>query len=231
MDPRAWGAAEWGAFGQVGALVVAVVAGVLVWLQVRQGKQVREDQTRPYVILDFDFQAEEVMIAVRNIGTTPARDVRFKFDKPLRPPHYIEEEALAVFTDGIPMLAPGRTIGIPFGSALQFFSDEGDPVPLQYTARLTYESLDSKRTYEDPPLVIDLLPFKHTYVQYDELRRISRNLKEIKDVLKSWTSEQRLRVNTVTQGEVDERHRQRREVLEQRRREAEETTPPEDAAE
>ena len=33
MDIRQWGAAEWGAFGQVGALVVATVAGVLVGLQ------------------------------------------------------------------------------------------------------------------------------------------------------------------------------------------------------
>ncbi len=45
MDLSHWGAAEWGAFGQVGALVVAVVAGLLVWLQVLQGRQVREEQT------------------------------------------------------------------------------------------------------------------------------------------------------------------------------------------
>src|SRR5687768_16155367 len=44
--PATWGAAECGAFGQLGALLVAVVAGLLVWLPVRQGSAHREDQTR-----------------------------------------------------------------------------------------------------------------------------------------------------------------------------------------
>ncbi len=59
MNPTAWQAAEWAAFGQVGALVVAIVAGALVWLQVRHGRQIREDQNRPYVIVDFELRGEQ----------------------------------------------------------------------------------------------------------------------------------------------------------------------------
>lgn len=40
VNPTAWHAAEWGAFGQVGALVVAIVAGLLVRLQAHHGRQV-----------------------------------------------------------------------------------------------------------------------------------------------------------------------------------------------
>jgi hypothetical protein len=69
MDLSQWDAAEWGAFGQVGALVVATVAGILVWLQVRHGRQVLEDQTRPHVIVDFEFRGMLVLITVKNIGT------------------------------------------------------------------------------------------------------------------------------------------------------------------
>jgi hypothetical protein len=207
MDPRQWGAAEWGAFGQVGALVVATVAGVLVWLQVRHGRQVREDQTRPYVIVDFEFQGMLVMIAVRNIGTTPAREVRIGFDPPLQSPLEDSPMDFAVFSEGIPMLAPGRAIRLAFGTGPQFFPDEGEGVPLRYEARVQYTNLEGKR-YEDPPLILDLLPFKHSAVDREDLHQIYQNLKDIKNLMKSWTSERRLRVNTETQAEVSARHQQ-----------------------
>ena len=223
MDPRDWGAAEWGAFGQVGALVVATVAGVLVWLQVRHARQVREDQTRPYVIVDFEFQGMLVMIAVRNIGTTPARDVHIRFDPPLQSPLEDDPEEFAVFSQGIPMLAPGRAIPLTFGSGPQFFPDEGEGVPLRYEASVHYTNLDGK-LYEDPPLVLDLLPFKHSAVDREDLHQIYQNLRDIKNLMKSWTSGQRLRVNTETQAEVSARHRK---VVEARQatREAEQEPP------
>ena len=136
MDPREWHAAEWGAFGQVGALVVAIVAGLLVWVQVKHTAQAREDQTRPFVIVDFEFQGWEVLITIRNIGSTPATDVEIKFDQPLKSPLDLEPDELAVFSRGIPMLAPGRAISIPFGNGPKFFED--DPgVPLRYEAVVT----------------------------------------------------------------------------------------------
>jgi len=207
MDVRNWGAAEWGAFGEVGALVVASIAGVLVWQQVRHGRQVREDQTRPYVIVDFEFQGWEVVVAIRNVGTSPAFDVRMKFDKPLESPGRLDPEELAVFTEGIPMLAPGRSIAIPLGSGPQFFSADGEGVPLRYSATVTYRGPNNKRSYDDPPLVLDLMPYKHTLVERDDLHQIHQNLKEIKTLMKSWTSERRLRINTITQAEVDAQHR------------------------
>lgn len=207
MNLHAWGAAEWGAFGQVGALVVATVAGLLVWLQVRQGRQIREDQTRPYVIVDFEFLGLMVLLTVRNIGTTPARDVHIRFDPPLQSPLEGDPMEFAVFSEGIPMLAPGRAIEHTFGDGPQFFPEDGPAVPLRYEARVRYANLDGKK-YNDPPLVLDLLPFKNSAVDREDLHQIQQHLKEIRNLMKSWTSENRLRVNTETQAEVTERHRQ-----------------------
>lgn len=207
MNPRHWEAAEWGAFGQVGALVVGTVAGVLVWLQVRHGRQVREDQTRPYVIVDFEFLGMMVMIAVRNIGATPARDVHIRFDPPLQSPLAGDPKEFAVFSEGVPMLAPGRAIRHSFGTGPQFFPDEGEGVPLRYEARVQYTNLEEK-SYKDPPLVLDLLPFKNSAVDREDLHQIYQNLKDIKTVMKSWTSDRRLRVNTETQAEVAARHQE-----------------------
>jgi hypothetical protein len=210
MNIREWGAAEWGAFGQVGALVVATVAGVLVWLQVRQGRQSREDQTRPYVIVDFEFRGIAVMLTVRNIGTTPARDVRIRFTPPLQSPLEGDPKEFAVFAEGIPMLAPGRAISHLFGTGPQFFPAEGEAVPLRYEARAKYANLEGK-PYEDPALVLDLLPFKNSAIDREDLHEVAQSLKAISKVMTSWTREQRLRVNTESRAEAEARYQAWRE--------------------
>ncbi len=206
MDPTEWQAAEWGAFGQVGALVVAAVAGVLVWLQVRHGRQVREDQTRPYVIVDFEFRGMLVLIGVKNIGTTPAANVRIKFDKPLQSPtKSLEPERFAIFSDPIAMMAPGRAIRVYFGMGPDFFPADGEGVPLRYEVEVTYSDLAGKRNYIDPPNILDLAPFKHTSVDRDDLHEIAQRVKGIEQAMKNWTQRGRLGVNAITQAEIDER--------------------------
>ncbi|RHW23639.1 hypothetical protein D0Z08_28885 [Nocardioides immobilis] len=211
MDPTTWEAAEWGAFGQVGALVVATIAGVLVWLQVRHGRQVREDQTRPYVIVDFEFRGIAVMITVSNIGTTPATDVRITFDRPLESPTQgLNANRFALFSEPIPMLAPGRKINVLFGKGPDFFPAD-ESVPLRYVATVTYKTLDEgqrpwwhreRRPYDDPPLVLDLQPFKYTAIDRDDLHNIAEKIKGIEQIMSRWTSRGRLNVNTITQAEV-----------------------------
>ena len=207
MDPGDWTAAEWGAFGQVGALVVAAVAGVLVWLQVRQGRQVRDDQTRPYVIVDFEFRGTLVAIAVENIGTTPAREVRFRFAPPLQRPTRDGLDEVAIFVEGVPMIAPARRILIPYGDGPSLFSEDSN-ARLRYEVHLEYTDLGGKKRYIDPPLILDLAPYKHSLVGRDDLHQIYQNLKGVKELMKSWTSDRRLKVNTLSQSEVDEHHRQ-----------------------
>lgn len=76
------------------------MAGLLVWLQVHQGRQVREDQTRPYVIVDFEFRGMLVLVSVRNLGATPAANVRIAFDRPLESPTKgLNPERFAVFSE------------------------------------------------------------------------------------------------------------------------------------
>lgn len=184
----------------------------------------REDQTRPYVIVDFEFQGMLVMIAVRNIGTTPARDVHIYFDPPLQSPLANDPMEFAVFSEGIPMLAPGRTIRHAFGTGPQFFPDEGEGVPLRYEARIHYMNPNGKR-YEDPPLVLDLLPFKNSAVDRDDLHQIYQNLKDIKNLMKSWTGGRRLRINTETQAEASARDREWSEARQAAREAQQDQTP------
>lgn len=212
MDPSSWSAPEWAAFGQVGALIVAAVAGVLVWLQVRQGRHSREDQTRPYAIVDFAFRGSFIAIAVENIGTTAARDVEFHFDPPLRTPAGNDLE-IEIFDEGIPMLAPGRRILIPYGAGSTLFIDD-NAAPLRYEVQLRYTDLSGKRRYSDPTLVLDLRPYRHSLIGRDDLHQIYQNLKAIKQLMTTWTTESRLSVNLLAQADIDERNT---EWFEQRR--------------
>jgi hypothetical protein len=205
VNPTDWHAAEWGAFGQVGALVVAIVAGLLVWLQVHQGRQVREDQTRPYVIVDFEFRGMLVLVSVRNIGATPAANVRIAFDRPLESPTKgLNPERFAVFSEPIAMMAPGRRISVYFGLGPDFFPTDGG-VPLRYEVTVSYSDLAGTRKYNDPPNILDLAPFKHTSVDRDDLHQIAQRVKGIEQAMKQWTQRGRLGVNSVTQAEIDKR--------------------------
>lgn len=207
MNPINWGAAEWGAFGQVGALAVAIIAGFLVWKQVDQAREAREDQTRPYVIVDFEFSELHVFLAVKNVGASPACDVTVAFDPPLERPYPNDDpdEVFAVFSEGIPMLAPGRSILIDFGEGPNFFPNDGNGVPLRYEAKVRYKALHGKRSYNDPPLILDLKPFQHAIIRREDLRQIALHLKEIRKLMSSWTAGRRLKINAITQREVEER--------------------------
>ena len=120
------------------------------------------------MIVDFEFRGIAVMLTVRNIGTTPACDVRIRFTPPLQSPLEGDPKEFAVFAEGIPMLAPGRAISHRFGTGPQFFPTEGEAVALRYEARAQYTNLEGER-YEDPALVLDLLPFKNSAVDRDVL--------------------------------------------------------------
>ena len=208
MNPINWGPVEWGAFGQVGALLVAIVAGYLVWKQVAHAREAREDQTRPYVIVDFEFSELQVFLAVKNVGASPARDVTVTFDRPLQRPYPNDDpvEEFAVFSRGIPMLAPGRSILIDFGSGPDFFPEENG-VPLRYEATVRYKALHGKTVYDDPPLILDLQPFRHAIIRRDDLHQIALHLKEIRKLMNAWTAGRRLKINSITQREVDEGNR------------------------
>jgi hypothetical protein len=202
MDPRDWNAAEWSAFGSVGALVVAVVVGTFIWVQVLQAMHQRRDAARPYVIVDFDFKSTYVYLTVKNIGASAAYDVTIGFDKPLEVPNAKRDpNSYAMFSSPIPMIAPGRVMKVPFGDAREIFKDDVN-VALAYRAMVTYAARpDVKaKSINDPPLVLDLRPYKNTIIGADRVSEIARATKGINETLGRWSDNRdALRVRTINQ--------------------------------
>jgi hypothetical protein len=136
--------------------------------------------------VDFAFHRFLIYIEIKNIGTTPAHDVRVTFDKPLettlnnRP----DLNEASVLKDPIPMLAPGRNIRLTFDVGHQRF--EREDLPLRYSVKLKYTD-GRKRRFDDPPYPLDLTPYRHSAVAPKGIPEVAQELEEIRKELHRWT--------------------------------------------
>ena len=83
LSATAWTALA--AIATMGAVLVAVAAAILALRQLSLARELNEDQARPYVIATFETSKGDRMaidFVVKNIGATPARNLKIKFDKP-----------------------------------------------------------------------------------------------------------------------------------------------------
>ena len=179
MSDSSSGAAWLAAWGAVGTgVVTAGLALVAAW-QLRQAQRMRLEESRPFVILDFEFRSVLVHLAVRNISAAVARNVRISFDQPLgstlSPPTEIDEAT--IFKEPIPMLAPGRTISILFDSFPARASRQD--LPMAYTVTLAYEDVHG-RAYDDPPYQLDLGTYAETALAPKGMPDLVTEIKELR---------------------------------------------------
>jgi hypothetical protein len=93
-----------------------------------------EDRPRPYVIVDFVFEAGLFTIAIENIGDRPAIDVSIRFDKEFHGPSGQAVSKLGLFRK-IPFLAPRRRIVTFLDSSAAYFARRE---PTDITAAVVY---------------------------------------------------------------------------------------------
>lgn len=178
---------QWEAFGTMVTAGVAIVAGIFAGVQVRQAKKLREEQAQPYVVVDFEAQAN-ILIAliVRNTGLTVAYDVKLTFDPPLestldRDPPISETKFI---TEGIPTMPPGRT----WSALLDRGPDRYANTDLPRTYDVTVTFLDSHdRTYSLPyRLDLDIFFGIRNLRRYD-IHEAAEALREMRKTLERWT--------------------------------------------
>ena len=222
-------AAGWEAYGTWATALISAVVGFFIWIQVRQGKQLREDETRPFVVVDFDVfsHREFIFLTVTNMGKTLARNVRLQFDPPLRSslfqprpdqvymrhpdvetiskpttreafeqvwkdkgwvqalPPVVDDHLSGVrlLSEGMPTLAPGKTIPILFDS----FISRKEPYADAHTVRVTYEG-ERGRHFEET-IALDLGIYRNmSTVTERNLTDIYNQLKRLVDTMRRWSS-------------------------------------------
>jgi hypothetical protein len=194
MDITQWGPDHYQAAAAVAGLAVAVIVACFAGYQVVEARHLRDEQARPYVIVDFEFRNIFAHIAISNIGATPAKQVRITFDKPLqtvstRP---VDINDIAAFTAPIPMIAPGRKMSVRWDSVPDIYKDGS--VPTSYTATVTY--LDHRGKQQEEEYVLDLAPYFHTTTPESGLPEIASTLKAIRTDLHNVVSNGHVQVKS-----------------------------------
>ena len=185
-----WGisAQEWSAIGTMATAIIALAAAGFAAAQVLEARRAREDRTRPFVVVDIVPSKTSpllLLLVVENIGQTLARDVKLKFDPPLRTTfeqRAIEDSSLV--TEGILSMPPGRRIEGLFDQGPA--RSESD-LPMRYD--VTVELRDARgREQEALQYVLDLGPiFGLTFTQELSIHHAAKALQNIDKRTKQWT--------------------------------------------
>src|SRR5687767_13370 len=80
LSPWEFTSSDWAGL----TFLVLLAAALVAWRQVNEARRLREDQARPFVVIDFDAWGGTITeLKIANLGTTLARNVRFEFTPPL----------------------------------------------------------------------------------------------------------------------------------------------------
>jgi hypothetical protein len=171
-----------------GQLIVLIVAAIFAWRQVNEARELREEQNRPFVVVDFDVEeGYMIYLEVVNMGTSLARDVRIEIDPALESAIDIDLSKLKMLNEGIATLAPGKRYRTFFDMSFRRNEDRPD-LPMNYTARVRYTDEKRKRPY-DENLNLDLDQYMHiNTVTRHGLHDIYGQLEKIRRVFEKWTS-------------------------------------------
>ncbi len=185
--PWHWSASAWSAL----TFLVLFAAAVVAITQVREARRLREDQARPFVVIDFvPVTGVVIEIRVKNIGATLARNVRFEFEPALKSTHDSEGTRgpvadLKLFQDGIPALVPGREIKVFFDRYPELVKAA---LPKQYDVTIHYEDRHGRQLDEERT-VLDLVMLEGTGgVTRHGLHDIHKQLEKISKTLAGWAN-------------------------------------------
>jgi hypothetical protein len=178
----------WTAGAAAAQTVIVAAAAGFAFRQVREARLTREDQARPFVIVDFDLSRPPfIHLVVKNIGKTMARRVRIQTDPPLsstfdKDGNFEPAAKLRVFTEEIPTMAPDREIRTLFDSFPDRTEQELDDV---YRVTVTYEGERGRPYSED--MILDLGIYRNiTYVEQHTIHDVHKELKKIATAVDRW---------------------------------------------
>jgi hypothetical protein len=173
----------------VGQLAVLVIAARYARSQVDEARELRKEQARPFVVVDFEpEQSPFVNLVVANLGKTMARNVRLEIDPPLA--STLDSVApvplakLKLFTEGIPSLAPGKRWVTLFDTMTDRKSSD---LPNSYEVRLTYEWDGGKPVTDLQRLDLDLYRYRLSVTRHT-IHDVNKTLDKIRRQLDKWTA-------------------------------------------
>jgi hypothetical protein len=196
-----WSATDWIAVAGCAQVAVLGTAALYARRAVNEAKQLRSDQTRPYVVVYADLSKVArslIDLVVENVGQTPARDVSIEFSPKLKSslgggehPDQDRVNGWAALSDGIPYLAPGQRMTHLLDSAISRYG-EGSKLPRRYEVTVSYSEIASRPRSgkHTEKYVIDIgVWFGSHYTTEYGIHDIGRTLKDMAETIGRWTEE------------------------------------------
>lgn len=172
------------AIATTGQALGVLAALFFAWRQVHEVVDSRREQSRPYVVVSFDFPEDRSWLpelCVANLGATAAYDVRCSFDPPLRSSVYTgkpDAGDLRLFEKGLPTLVPHQRASTLFDSLIDRPKEWEDAYNVTVTYRDRFGSLQRDN------FSIDLGPHKlGLHAEYKGLKAIYAELEKIRRLL------------------------------------------------
>ncbi len=178
-----WGAAEWEALGVWAVGLPLAVYGA--W-QLRDAHKLRHEQTRPFVIAEMSSRSILVILSVRNIGPTVARNVRVSLPEGFEPSGDGDaswKDSVA-FTSGIATMAPKQEIRFYLDSFLRRVKSD---LPMRIPVDIDYDGPDGKRHYGPEHFVLDLEAYGPAMQADNTMHDLVGEIKKVREELHKWT--------------------------------------------
>lgn len=163
-------------------MATAVILGltlVYVILQVREAQKLRREQFRPWVTVSFHFRSNVAFIAVRNLGTTAARNVRIRFEPDLATTLSRGVGEVAIIRETTPVLVPGEERLVLLDRVPDRLKSD---LPKRHTAYVEYSDHQGRKL-EPEEFVLDfdllqggILPDKGIHDLVEEVRMTREKL-------------------------------------------------------
>jgi hypothetical protein len=137
------------------------------------------------------------MFRVENVGTTPAYNVRIRFDEAPRS-EMRDIEDLRLLKESIPTMPPGQVFRAYWESSLTMFSEKKPyPHPFSYRVRVAYQDLQGHH-YGPEDYILDFRVFQGQATGPKGMRELVSQIEKLVQEHKKWTEGARgIRVNAV----------------------------------
>jgi hypothetical protein len=211
MENSGWHAAQWSALAACVTAGVAVLAAAFAYFQVREARNLRREQAKPFVIVDIQPSRASMHLlnlVVENTGTTIAWDVTFVFEPPLSSSLHNYDIAQTTFIQaGIPMIPPHRRHEYLFDSSVERHDSD---LPMRFDVIVRYADKDGK-AQERLRFLVDLSPlYGIHFVEEKGLHHLAKSVDELAKTTKSWTHSGGLRAWTRDEDAYNNRNRAER---------------------
>jgi hypothetical protein len=165
-----WGnAAQWEAGGTVAGAVIAFFGLGFLAYQLKDNRQQKYDESRPYVVVGIRRRGVLVDLSVTNTGKTPATNVQVFLNHPFKPAaHDIDVgwQKRGVFAQPVVLMAPNQEFHYILDNlSTRLSGDEKVRLPTIIAGRVEYGPDDLNGKKHNEHFIIDLGIFEGTQVK------------------------------------------------------------------